>query len=94
MSRQMTSKKVTPQQLNNHKITNKRQALKDLKNMNWGLEFRNTAQKRFYKTISNKDITFCIGPAGCGKTYLSVQHALKLLGSKDSPIDGIVMLNL
>ena len=41
MSRQMTSKKVTPQQLNNHTITNKRQALKDLKNMNWDLEFRN-----------------------------------------------------
>ena len=92
MSRQATSKKVTPQQLNNHTITNKRQALKDLKNMNWDLEFRNTAQKRFYKTISNKDITFCIGPAGCGKTYLSVQYALKLLGSKDSPIDGIVIV--
>ena len=92
MSRQATSKKVTPQQLNNHKITNKRQALKDLKNMNWGLEFRNTAQKRFYKTISNKDITFCIGPAGCGKTYLSVQYALKMLGSKDNSIDGIVIV--
>ena len=35
MSKQTTSKKVTPLQLNNHKITNKRQALKDLKNMNW-----------------------------------------------------------
>ena len=92
MSKQATSKKVTPQQLNNHKITNKRQALKDLKNMNWGLEFRNTAQKRFYKTISNKDITFCIGPAGCGKTYLSVQYALKMLGSKDNSIDGIVIV--
>ena len=92
MSKQATSKKVTPQQLNNHKITNKRQALKDLKNMKWDLEFRNTAQKRFYKTISNKDITFCIGPAGCGKTYLSVQYALKMLGSKDNSIDGIVIV--
>ena len=69
MSKQATSKKVTPQQLNNHKITNKRQALKDLKNMNWGVEFRYTAKKRFYKTISTKDITFGIGPSGCGKTY-------------------------
>ena len=92
MSKQATSKKVTPQQLNNHKITNKRQALKDLKNMKWDLEFRNTAQKRFYKTISNKDITFCIGPAGCGKTYLSVQYALKMLGSKDNSIDGVVIV--
>ena len=92
MSKQATSKKVTPQQLNNHKITNKRQALKDLKNMKWDLEFRNTAQKRFYKTISNKDSTFCIGPAGCGKTYLSVQYALKMLGLKDNSIDGIVIV--
>ena len=92
MAKQSTSKKVTNLQLKNHTITNKRQALKDLKNMSWDLEFRNTAQKRFYKTISDKDITFCIGPAGCGKTYLSVQYALKMLGSKDNSIDGIVIV--
>ena len=87
-----TTKKVTNVQLNNHTIVNKRQVLKDLKNMNWDIDFRNSAQKRFYNTISKKDITFCIGPAGCGKTYLSVHHALKLLGSKDNSIDGIIIV--
>ena len=56
------------------------------------LMYKNPAQKRFYNTISKKDITFCIGPAGCGKTYLSVHNALKELGDKDSPIDGIVIV--
>lgn len=91
-SKSSQSKKVTSTQLNNHVVANKRQALKDLKNMKWDIEFRNTAQKRFYNTISKKDITFCIGPAGCGKTYLSVHHALKELGSKDNSIDGIIIV--
>ena len=88
-----SSKKVSIAQLNNHEVTNKRQALKDLKMLDFdSLEYKNSAQKRFYKTISKKDITFCIGPAGCGKTYLSVHRALRELGDKDSRIDGIVIV--
>jgi len=88
-----SSKKVSITQLNNHEVTNKRQALKDLKMLDFdSLEYKNSAQKRFYKTISKKDITFCIGPAGCGKTYLSVHRALRELGDKDSRIDGIVIV--
>ena len=56
------------------------------------IQYKNPAQKRFYQTISKKDITFCIGPAGCGKTYLSVHRALRELGDKNSPIDGIVIV--
>ena len=68
-------------------------ALKDLKMLNFDdIQFKSPAQKRFYKTISTKDITFGIGPAGCGKTYLSVHKALRELGDKDSTIDGIVIV--
>ena len=88
-----SSKKVSIAQLNNHEVTNKRQALKDLKMLDFdSLQYKNPAQKRFYKTISKKDITFCIGPAGCGKTYLSVHRALRELGDKDNRIDGIVIV--
>ena len=88
-----SQKKVTLSELNNHTVNNKRQALKDLKMLNFDdIKYKNPAQKRFYKTISNKDITFCIWPAGCGKTYLSVHRALRELGDKDSPIDGIVIV--
>ena len=88
-----SQKKVSLSELNNHATNNKRQALKDLKMLNFDeLMYKNTAQKRFYNTISKKDITFCIGPAGCGKTYLSVHRALRELGDKNSRIDGIVIV--
>jgi len=89
----VTQKKVSLSELNNHNVSNKRQALKDLKMLNFDeIQFKNPAQRRFYKTISTKDITFGIGPAGCGKTYLSVHKALRELGDKDSTIDGIVIV--
>ena len=89
----VTQKKVSLSDLNNHNVSNKRQAMKDLKKLNFDeIQFKNPAQKRFYKTISTKDITFGIGPAGCGKTYLSVHKALRELGDKDSKIDGIVIV--
>ena len=94
MSKNKSSqKKVSLSELNNHNVSNKRQALKDLKMLNFDeLQFKNPAQRRFYKTISTKDITFGIGPAGCGKTYLSVHRALRELGDKNNSIDGIVIV--
>ena len=92
-SRSSQNKKVSISQLNNHTVHNKRQALKDLKQLNFDeMEFKNPAQKRFYNTITKKDVTFCIGPAGCGKTFLSVHRALRELGDKDSRIDGIIIV--
>ena len=92
-TRSSQNKKVSISQLNNHTVNNKRQALKDLKQLNFDeMEFKNPAQKRFYNTITKKDVTFCIGPAGCGKTFLSVHRALRELGDKDSRIDGIVIV--
>ena len=88
-----SSKKVSLSELQKHEVSNKRQALKDLKSLNFDeLQYKTTAQKRFYDTISKKDITFGIGPAGCGKTYLSVHRALRELGDKDNYIDGIVIV--
>jgi phosphate starvation-inducible PhoH-like protein len=85
--------KVTLDELSHHAITNKRQVMKDIKMLNFDtLEYRNSAQKRFYETITKKDITFCIGPAGVGKTFLSVHRALKELGDKNNSIDGIVIV--
>ena len=82
MSKSRSSqKKVTLSELNNHATNNKRQALKDLNKLNFDeIMFKTPAQKRFYNTVSKKDITFCIGPAGCGKTYLWVHNALRQLG--------------
>ncbi len=36
-------------------------------------------QERYIQTMLNKDMTFCIGPAGTGKTYLAVAMAVSML---------------
>ena len=89
----MVQKKVTLDELSCHSINNKRQAMKDITMLNFDtIKFKNPAQRRFYNTVSKKDVTFCIGPAGVGKTYLSVHAALRELGDKESKIDGIVIV--
>ncbi|MCL2389241.1 MAG: PhoH family protein [Elusimicrobia bacterium] len=40
-------------------------------------------QKKYLETIFKNDVTFAIGPAGTGKTYLAVASALKMLRAGD-----------
>jgi phosphate starvation-inducible PhoH-like protein len=40
---------------------------------------RTEGQKEYVKAILENDLTFCVGPAGTGKTYLAVAVSLSLL---------------
>ena len=40
---------------------------------------QNESQKKLIRSIKNNEITICAGPAGCGKTFVSVAYALNLL---------------
>ncbi len=40
---------------------------------------RGQGQERYVKAILDNDLTFCLGPAGTGKTYLAVAVAVSLL---------------
>jgi phosphate starvation-inducible PhoH-like protein len=40
---------------------------------------KNESQKELIKSIKNNEITVCSGPAGTGKTFVSVAYALRLL---------------
>ena len=42
---------------------------------------RTRGQAKFIKEILNKEIVFVIGPAGTGKTFISVSHAVSMLTS-------------
>jgi len=39
----------------------------------------NTKQKEFVTSIKEKEITFCTGSPGTGKTYMALWAALRLL---------------
>ncbi len=43
---------------------------------------RTPGQAEYIEKIRNHDLTFAIGPAGCGKTYLAVAIALEALKSR------------
>ncbi len=40
-------------------------------------------QRRYIEQVRSKDLTFCIGPAGTGKTYLAVTMAVKALRNEE-----------
>ena len=78
----MSDKKIrtVTQVKSNQPCENKRQALSQIKRIDWNaLDYRTKNQKSFYRTIGRNDVTFCVGPAGCGKTYLATHYALKNL---------------
>ena len=43
---------------------------------------RTDGQAVYVEAIRNHDMTFCIGPAGCGKTYLAVATAVEALKAR------------
>ena len=88
-------------QHNSQDCSNKHQALRQLHHSFFSsksspvklgdLKFLTKAQEKFYKAMEKKTIIFSKGPAGTGKTHLSVHFALKQLADKESPVDGIVI---
>ena len=51
---------------------------------------RTPGQKKYVKAIGQKDLVFCVGPAGTGKTYLAVAMAVAAL--KQGHIKRIVLV--
>jgi phosphate starvation-inducible protein PhoH len=46
------------------------------------MEFKNTAQKLAWSSFEQHDVLFLLGPAGVGKTYLSMAFAISEILSK------------
>ncbi len=47
------------------------------------IKAKTIGQQKYYKTIQKKDVTFGIGPAGTGKTFLAVAMAVKAFKNKE-----------
>ena len=75
----------------NQECQNKRQALSQVKRIKWNIEFKNRNQEKFWNIIHTNSLSFCIGPAGCGKTFVATYYALQHLVEKNSNYDGIIV---
>jgi phosphate starvation-inducible PhoH-like protein len=56
------------------------------------LKCKNTKQKNFSKFIDNNQIILCTGPAGVGKSYISVIKALELLKNPNNDFNKIIII--
>ena len=50
---------------------------------------RSKKQTEYFNLIKNKEMVFCCGPAGTGKTYLAVAFAVSML--KSGSVDKIIL---
>ena len=55
---------------------------KEKKSGTFHIEFLNAEQKSAWKTFEENDIIFCLGAAGCGKTFLSTAYACQAILTK------------
>lgn len=55
------------------------------------LKCKNNSQKEFSKLVTNKDIIFGYGPAGCGKSHLSLHRSLELLKALNNPYKTLIV---
>src|SRR6516165_3078491 len=69
-----------------------RQSLQNLAPVDSGRHVRprTDSQARYVRAMQENDLTFCIGPAGTGKTYLAVGMAVSLL--KQGQVKRIVLV--
>jgi phosphate starvation-inducible PhoH-like protein len=56
------------------------------------LKCKNTKQKNFSKLIDNNQIILCTGPAGVGKSYISVIKSLELLKNPNNEFNKIIII--
>lgn len=56
------------------------------------IKHKTPKQKDFTKMIDEHDITLCSGPAGCGKSYLSLMKALQLLQTPKNGYDKLYII--
>lgn len=56
------------------------------------IKCKNERQKEFINLIKNKEIILCKGPAGVGKSYISIAEALRLLNLQNNKFKKIFII--
>jgi phosphate starvation-inducible PhoH-like protein len=55
-------------------------------------KFLTENQKKYYSTLVENQITICSGPAGVGKSYISMKAAIDLLSDPSTPYEKIIII--
>jgi phosphate starvation-inducible PhoH-like protein len=55
-------------------------------------KFLTVNQKKYYETLIDSEITVCSGPAGVGKSYITMKAAIDLLSDPKTPYEKIIIV--
>jgi len=55
-------------------------------------KFLTTNQKKYYDTLVDSEITICSGPAGVGKSYITMKAAIDLISDPETPYEKIIIV--
>ena len=55
-------------------------------------KFLTETQKKYYDTLVSSEITVCSGPAGVGKSYITMKAAIDLLSDPTTPYEKIIIV--
>ena len=86
----MARKKRVGEQLPVHRMTKKELIKSIIKSPK--RKFLTEAQKRYWETLGENQITICSGPAGVGKSYIAMMKAVELLVSEDNGYEKIIIV--
>jgi phosphate starvation-inducible protein PhoH len=55
-------------------------------------KFLTLNQKKYYDTLVSSEITICSGPAGVGKSYITMKAAIDLIADPTTPYEKIIIV--
>lgn len=86
-------RKITTSKIEEEKITKtKKEQICSILKKKTKQKFLTQNQKLYYETLMNNQITICSGPAGTGKSYISMKAAIDLLVDPETPYEKIMIV--
>ena len=84
--------KPTPTPETTHKPINRKEFISSIIKRKTKDKFLTANQKKYYDTLIESEITVCSGPAGVGKSYITMKAAIDLLADPDTPYEKIIIV--
>jgi phosphate starvation-inducible protein PhoH and related proteins len=84
--------KPTPTPESTQKPINKKDFISSVIKRKTKDKFLTLNQKKYYETLLESEITICSGPAGVGKSYITMKAALDLLADPETPYEKIIIV--
>jgi phosphate starvation-inducible PhoH-like protein len=92
MDKKPRRKPVVPSEDSNQQHKTKKEIINTLIKKKTRDKFLSDSQKEYYDILHNNQITICSGPAGVGKSYISMKAAVDLLADPNNSYEKLIIV--